>query len=141
MIKPLNAPQELFDELDKEFHFTLDVHAIFSTAKCRNYYSPDQDGLALPWGNEICWCIPPRGQRQVGKWVQKASRESANGCTTVMLLPVITDTKWFHNYVYNKSNVEIRFLKKRLKFQGYKGTSNRSSMIVIFRPKHNSNIF
>lgn len=140
IIEPLEAPQELFDELDREFNFTLDVHATRETAKCRNFYTPEQDGLSLPWGG-ICWCIPPRGQYQVGAWVLKAKNESANGCTVVMLLPVITDTKWFHRYVYNKPDVEIRFLKKRLKFGGYKGTSNRPAMIVIFRPKHKSNIF
>jgi site-specific DNA-methyltransferase (adenine-specific) len=34
----------------------------------------------------------------------------------VMLLPARTDTKYFHDYIYNKAGVEIRFIKGRLIF-------------------------
>ena len=37
------TPQDLFDELDKEYHFDLDVCAIPENAKCKRYYSPEQD--------------------------------------------------------------------------------------------------
>ena len=32
-----STPQDLFDKLDKEFHFTLDVCADRSNHKCKNY--------------------------------------------------------------------------------------------------------
>ena len=50
--------------------------------------------------------------------------------TVVMLLPVRTDTKWFHNYIYGKA--EIRFIKGRLKFGDAKNSAPFPSMIVIF---------
>ena len=40
------TPQDLFDELDAEFGFDLDVCALPNSAKCRRYYTPDDDGLA-----------------------------------------------------------------------------------------------
>ena len=49
------TPQWLFDELDREFHFTLDVCALPENAKCERYYTPEMDGLAQPW-NGVCWC-------------------------------------------------------------------------------------
>lgn len=43
------TPQELFDELDREFHFTLDVCAVPENAKCERYFTPAQNGLKKDW--------------------------------------------------------------------------------------------
>lgn len=48
-----------------------------------------------------------------------------------MLLPARTDTRWFHDYIYNRS--EIRFIKGRLKFGGSRNSAPFPSMVVIFR--------
>lgn len=126
------TPQEFFDKLDQEFHFTLDVCAVPENAKCHAYYTPEQDGLRQPWYGR-CWCNPPYG-RQVGAWVQKAFISAyRDGATVVMLLPARTDTAWFHNYIYG--NAEIRFIRGRLKFGGSKNAAPFPSMIVIFRNK------
>ena len=76
------TPKDFFDRLNDEFHFTLDVCANSENAKCRRFYSKEDDGLKQKW-NGVCWCNPPYG-RNVGKWVEKAYK---SGCTTVMLLP------------------------------------------------------
>lgn len=39
------TPQELFDKLNSEHGFTLDVCAIPDNAKCAKYFTPDIDGL------------------------------------------------------------------------------------------------
>lgn len=44
------TPPEFFKALDAEFHFTLDVCATAENAKCRNYFTEEQDGLAQSWG-------------------------------------------------------------------------------------------
>lgn len=103
------TPQDLFDKLDAEFHFNLDVCALPENAKCERYYTPEQDGLVQEWSG-TCWCNPPYG-RQIGKWVKKASE---CGTTVVMLILARTDTKWFHDYIYGKA--EVRFLRGRLHF-------------------------
>ena len=123
------TPQDLFDKLNAEFHFDLDVCALPENAKCEKYYTPEDDGLSQPW-NGICWCNPPYG-RTIGKWVQKAYETFAGGGTVVMLLPARTDTKWFHEYIYNKA--EIRFIKGRLKFGNSKNAAPFPSMIVVFK--------
>lgn len=125
------TPQDFFDELNDEFHFELDVCALPENAKCRRYYTPDMNGLSLPW-DSVCWCNPPYG-REIGNWVRRAWFSSAAGNTVVMLLPARTDTRWFHDYIYQKERVEIRFLKGRLKFGGCKNNAPFPSMIVIFR--------
>lgn len=70
------TPQKFFDELDAEFHFSLDVCAVPDNAKCATYYTPEQDGLSQPWYGR-CWCNPPYG-REIGRWVKKAA-DSAEG--------------------------------------------------------------
>lgn len=110
------TPQDLFNKLNEEFHFTVDVCALPENAKCEKYFTPEMDGLAQCWEG-VCWCNPPYG-REIGKWVIKAKMAQSTGATVVMLVPARTDTRWFHNYVYNGWNTEIRFLKERLKFGG-----------------------
>jgi len=125
------TPQALFDELDREFGFTLDVCALPENAKCDLFFTPETDGLSQSWKGHICWMNPPYG-KEIGRWVEKAYRESKqNGTTVVCLLPARTDTRWFHDYIYGKA--EIRFLRGRIKFVGAENSAPFPSMIVIYR--------
>ncbi len=45
-----STPQDLFDELDKEFHFTLDPCASDDNHKCDMYYTEKENGLLQNWG-------------------------------------------------------------------------------------------
>ena len=126
------TPQDLFDRLDEEFHFDIDVCALPENTKCKKFFTPEQDGLSQPWCG-MCWCNPPYG-RQIGQWVRRGFLSSAAGSTVVMLLPARTDTKWFHEYIYGKKRVQIWFLKGRLKFGGCKNSAPFPSMIVVFKP-------
>lgn len=119
------TPQYLFDTLNNEFHFDIDVCATPENAKCVKYFTPQIDGLSQEWKG-TCWCNPPYGRR-IGAWVQKAAESNAN---TVMLLPARTDTAWFHNYIYGKA--EVRFIRGRLKFGESKNSAPFPSMIAIF---------
>ena len=125
------TPQDLFDKLNDEFHFTLDVAASPDNAKCTNYFTEEQDGLAQSWGGHTVWCNPPYC-RKTGLWVKKAYEEhQRTGCTVVMLLPSRTDVRWFHDYILGKA--EIRFLRGRLKFGESKNSAPFPSIVVIYR--------
>ena len=125
------TPQAFFDDLDKEFYFTLDACANEQNHKCAKYFTKDDDGLAQNWGGHIIWCNPPYG-RDIANWVKKCSEHTG---VAVMLLPARTDTRWFHDYIYQKA--EIRFIKGRLKFGGAKNPAPFPSMVVIFRGGNN----
>jgi len=108
------TPQKFFDELNKEFNFTLDPSCQIDSAKCEKYYTPKENGLIQNWEGETVFCNPPYG-RELKKWVEKCYKESKKENTiVVMLIPARTDTKYFHKYIYHKS--EIRFIKGRIKF-------------------------
>ena len=123
------TPQELFDNLNSEFHFNLDVCATPENTKCEAYYTPEMDGLSNPWYGR-CWCNPPYGNN-INAWVKKAYESANCGSLVVMLLPARTDTKWFHDYIYGKA--EVRFLRGRLKFGNSKNSAPFPSMVVIFK--------
>lgn len=125
------TPQDFFDKLNDEFHFTLDAAASPDNAKCTNYFTEEQDGLVQSWGGHTVWCNPPYC-RKTGLWVKKAYEEhQRTGCTVVMLLPSRTDVRWFHDYILGKA--EIRFIKGRLKFGGNKNSAPFPSIVVIYR--------
>ena len=44
------TPQKLFNELDAEFHFTLDAAASDENHKCTRYFTQEDDGLQKNWG-------------------------------------------------------------------------------------------
>lgn len=119
------TPQDFFEKLDEEFNFDCDVCALPENAKCKKYYTPEQDGLKQKWVG-VCYMNPPYGKK-IKEWVKKAYESDT---IVVALLPARTDTKWFHDYIYGKS--EIRFLRGRLKFGGVKNSAPFPSMVVIF---------
>lgn len=51
------TPQELFNQLNNEFAFTLDPCASADNAKCAQYYTKEQDGLKQNWGGRECFAI------------------------------------------------------------------------------------
>lgn len=131
------TPQDFFDNLDREFHFTLDPCSDNNNCKCEKHYTIEDDGLSKDWGGETVFCNPPYGRKSTIEWVRKASEEAKKPNTTVVILmPARTDTAAFHDYIYGKA--EVRFVRGRLHFGG----SDRApfpSMVVIFRGGSNEN--
>ena len=124
------TPKGLFDRLNKEFSFTLDICASKENAKCPKYYTKEEDALKQEWGGVI-WMNPPYG-RQIGNWVKKAKETARQGkATVVCLLPARTDTAWWHDYAM-KAN-EIRLIRGRLKFGDGKGSAPFPSAVVVFK--------
>ncbi len=128
------TPQDIFNKLNSEFNFTLDPCADELNHKCNKYYDKEKNGLLQCWEGERVFCNPPYG-KVVSSWVRKCYLHSKydNGIA-VMLIPARTDTRWFHRYIYNKDNVEVRFLKGRIKFVGSENPAPFPSMVVIFTP-------
>jgi phage N-6-adenine-methyltransferase len=119
--------------------FDTDLAANRKNSLCKYFYSEKQNSLLGLWQGS-CWLNPPYG-RGIGQWVKKAYEsvlvdETAN--KIVMLLPARTDTKYFHDYLWNeakmstKEGVTIRFIKGRLHFSQSKNAAPFPSMLVRF---------
>ena len=68
------TPQDFYDKLDSEFHFTLDPCADESNHKCDKYFTEQENGLEQCWGGQTVFCNPPYG-RAIKDWVKKSSEE------------------------------------------------------------------
>lgn len=121
------TPQDLFDQLDAEFGFTLDVCATSQNAKCAAFYDAELDGLSQPWSG-ICWMNPPYGD-VIPQWIAKAHDAANAGATVVCLVPARVDTGWWWDHC---RFAEIRFLRGRLKFGGGDSSAPFPSAVVIF---------
>ena len=126
-----STPQDFFDKLNNEFQFTLDPCASNENAKCRKFYTEKENGLIQDWSNEVVFCNPPYG-RNIKNWVKKCYDEALKGTRIILLIPARTDTSYFHDYIYNKYRVSIRFIRGRLKFGDSKNSAPFPSMLVIY---------
>lgn len=123
------TPIELFNKLNNEFHFTLDVCATHFSYKCPKYFTPEENGLIQDWSNDICWMNPPYG-KEISLWLKKAYEESLKGAIVVALIPSRTDTKYWNDYCMNAA--EIRFIQGRLKFGDSDNSAPFPSAIIVF---------
>lgn len=98
--------------------------------------NPTQDGLEIDWPtDQAVYVNPPYTRGHISKWVEKCSEQHQRGCNIILLIPAYVDTAYFHDYIYQKPDIEIRFIRGRIKFKNYKGPSAFPSMLVIFKKK------
>ena len=113
------TPPELYEKALKKFGligcFTIDVCCSERNIPALDYYvNGEQDGLKEPWFG-FCWCNPPYNECK--KWIEKAYKENLQGCSGIaMLIPVRTETKYWHDYILNNPRVTIEWLRKGYKF-------------------------
>jgi site-specific DNA-methyltransferase (adenine-specific) len=125
------TPQDLFDNLNERFKFTLDPCANDFNTKCDKYYDEFINGLEKSWEDESVFMNPPYGRGLTLKWVKKMYEESLkDNKPKVALLPARVDTKFFADYC--KYADEIYFIKGRLRFSNAENTAPFPSAIVVF---------
>lgn len=132
------TPADLFFDLNRQYHFTLDAAASDLNHKCPRYFTREVDGLNQSWRGETVFCNPPTGRKSLRAWVKKAYKEGHKKNTVVvMLLPVSTDSFWFQQYIYGKDGVRVRFLPERVKMTNpylHIDNGNRRDTTGSFRP-------
>lgn len=132
-IQDWETPQMLFDILNNEFDFDIDLAASKDNTKCKLFYSLEDDAFDHIWKG-ICWLNPPYGlkTRNLKDWIKKAWDETRKeDCTVVMLIPTRTNTNWWHEYCMKAS--DIRFLRGRPKFNNSNHGLPQPLAIIIFR--------
>lgn len=140
------TPPFFYEKLNEEFNFNFDPCPFMHDVS-------EWDGLEVDWGSRT-FCNPPYSPKLKDAFVKKAVSESWAGKKVVMLLPVSTSSKLFHEWIQPFAS-EIRFVKGRLPFIGInkygeyvnwhlwdkappegstqvKNTGQHDSMVVIF---------
>lgn len=78
----------------------------------------DSDGLKGDWFLTN-WCNPPFSLCE--DFIKKAVKEQKRGCTTYMLIPARTETKYWQKYILEsgratRKNIDVEFLRKGICF-------------------------
>ena len=86
------TPNSFYRKLTGIWDFTLDPAATIDNAKCKKFYTIDDDGLSKSWEGETVFLNPPYSQSSI--WIEKAYEESQKEDTLVaVLIPSRTCTK------------------------------------------------
>jgi hypothetical protein len=94
---------------------------------------PKEDGLLTSFPRDmVTYVNPPYNKGQIGLWAKKVMEEGHKGKKIVMLIPSYTDTKYFHDFIYQQDGCRIKFLKGRIKFKGYKQQYPSPMMFVCW---------
>jgi len=127
------TPRYFFNELNAEFKFTLDPCASAENATCSTFFTKEDDGLKQDWKQYRVFCNPPYG-KPMREWAKKCYEASRLGALVVLLAHSRTDTRWIHDWVYDKAH-EIRFVRGRLRFGDGAQSAPFPSMIAVFLPR------
>lgn len=122
------TPKDFYDKLNEEFNFDFDPCPLNESQ-----IMPDKDGLLIEWGQRN-FINPPYSRNLKEAFVIKAIEESKKGKLCVMLLPVSTSTKLFHDYILPNAK-DIRFIKGRIKFLG---VNTKGEYVNNKAPMHDS---
>jgi len=139
------TPRSFFEPLMLELDIRVDLAAGAGNHLLPLWYGLDhpdpsrRDGLrALSAEAEgWAWCNPPYSRKLQPQFVAFA----ASRRKVCMLLPSRTDTAMFHRYIWDnefdcpRTDVEVRFVKGRIKFVGAPSGAPFPSVVVIFHPK------
>lgn len=141
------TPPSFYNKLNEMYNFDFDP-CPYNTGEIL------VDGLKIEWGQRNYINPPYSDLKETGylksSFVKKAIEESKKGKLCVMLLPVSTSTKLFHNFI-KPNATEIWFVEGRIKFgkldengkfylplnaKGKVSSGTKDSMIVVFGNIH-----
>ena len=123
------TPKHILDQIEKEFGKFFDPCPI----------NADFNGLEIDW-KSVNFINPPWSIKLKTAFVKKAIEESKKGKVCIMLIPVSTSTKLFHEDILPNAD-EIRFVKGRINFIGFNSegqngekfqSGQNDSMVIIF---------
>lgn len=152
------TPREVYDWLDREFSFTVDVASTHENALHAKHFTREDNGLAQSWHGERAFMNPPFG-KSIGEWVEKArdtARYSLGYIDSLIacVLPARVDAEWWRRSVlsldhheapsivasrhgvlcmrFRTHRVHLWFFGERVKFDGLKSGAPFPTAVVVF---------
>ena len=139
------TPGVVFDPLNKEFNFVLDVCASKENTKCELFLTEGTNALTVDWAQYLknigkpdgfVWCNPP--YNDMNSWAKKVREEAEKGVNIVTLTAARTNTKWFKEFYLSDTPLvyvpvcQLRFLQPKITFVGAKNNAPFPSCIGVF---------
>lgn len=123
------TPPELYQKALKfigQEHFSCDVCCSERNIPAIiHFIEGERNGLTEDW-EYYNWCNPPFNEAK--KWIEKAYKEQQKGNTTCMLIPVRTETKYWHDFILNNPAIHLEWLRK-----GYKFLDKNNNEMGVFK--------
>lgn len=110
------TPIEFINSLDVKP--TIDCCCTINNLNLDRYITQDMDFFKVykQIKNEVIWCNPPYNNQR--SFIEKLLEIRNQNKLIYVLIPARTDTRLFHDLLYEKARIYIQFLKGRLKFLG-----------------------
>ena len=86
------TPQDFFDKLDAEFHFSLDPCASEDNAKCKKYFTEEDNGLIQNWGGGKEYFAILRMEEKSPNGYANAARRARNPIPYALCLSLLART-------------------------------------------------
>jgi len=135
------TPQDLFDKLDGEFDFDVDLCTSSENSRCPvdirdiwefvddSEFSDQFDGF---------WMNPPYSRGNIDMCMAQAVKLADRGKTVVCLVRFDPSTQWFQKYVHGVAT-EVRMMDRRVKFRGADSAYNFPTCIVVYEDTGHGN--
>lgn len=128
-----STPQDKFDALNRVFAFSLDAAATAENAKCKRFFTVEDDALKQDWSTwseRRVFCNPPYSRGELARWIRKAHYEATvRYVQTVMLLPGDTSTTWFHEA---EQLAFLYHVRGRWRFNDNKSAAKFGTVLALF---------
>jgi DNA (cytosine-5)-methyltransferase 1 len=134
------TPRALFEALDAEFAFDIDLAADKTNALVPRWLGPgglEPDALAVDWPSfgRTGWLNPPYSTAMILRFMEAVARHSRR-MTIVTLTPLDPSTEWWE---FTRAAAEIRLMPDRVPYLKADGVTKPgamfSSAVSIFRPQ------
>lgn len=147
------TPQWLFDALNKQFPFIIDLAADKDNKKCNYYFDEATNALDTDWKmwydymvmrdgvSDDLWGFLNHPFRNAYPWYEKCYLEQQKGFRTVQLAQSSTDPKYFHEFILgDKCPSKVGFTSGRINYEDPENPRKKNcgfgSLIIIWEP-HN----
>lgn len=128
------TPQWLFDHLDKEFKFAVDLAASKDNHKLDEYYTKEDSALQYKWMHDSFANYPYSAPTE---WFNQALSEVRQWDNTVVFLAKVATSENY--WCANVKHAHVRFIHSRIKFWDDNNTphygASFSSAVVIWSPQ------
>lgn len=134
------SPRPLFQALDAEFGFDIDLAADQTNHLCPRWLGPGglaEDALTVDWPTlgRTGWLNPPYSTDLILRFMEAVARHSRR-MTIVTLTPLDPSTEWWE---FTRTAAEIREMPHRTPYLKADGVTDPgamfSSVVSIFRPQ------
>jgi phage N-6-adenine-methyltransferase len=132
----ITPPEIIFAIEEAGYNILYDLAATEENAITENFFSDLNEKnideaknklqSVLKKERDVAFCNPPYSKaKDFVKWCVSFN------LPVILLLPARTDTRWFHEWLYEKENIIILFLKGRLRFSNAKFNAPFPSLLAF----------